>query len=99
MGASRLVAVEPDEFQRLTDSALRLRLVAVEEPQTERDVVGNGLVREQGVALEHRVDRALLWWDTAHFHTVDAHRAVLDVLEAADEPQGRGLAAPLRAEQ
>ena len=96
---ARLVPVEPHQLQRLGDAALGLGLRAVEEAQTERNVVRNRLVREQRVALEHGVDRPLLGRHTAHVGAVDAHRAVLDLLEAADQSQGGGLAATGRAEQ
>jgi hypothetical protein len=76
---------------------LLLRQALVLEP--ERNVVGNGEVREEGVALEDRVDVALVRRRLRHVGPVEHDPPARRPLEARDHPQRRGLAAAGRADQ
>jgi hypothetical protein len=93
------VAGETNQLQRLTDAPFGLGLRALLKPQAEADVVGNAEMWEEGVALEHGVDRPGLRRHRTHVDAVDAHLTSVGRLEAADEPQRGGLAASTRAQQ
>ncbi len=54
-------ALELDELQELVDALGDLRLRALADLQSERDVVVHGHVLEGGVVLEDEADAALLW--------------------------------------
>jgi hypothetical protein len=55
-------------------------------------------VREEGVALEHRVHRAAVGRNVVHPPPSDDHVTGVGVLEPADDAQQRRLAAAARAE-
>ena len=67
--------------------------------QAEGDVVGDRQVREQRVALEHRVDRAPVGLEPGDVVVAERDGARGGLLEPGHHPQGRGLAAAGRAEQ
>ena len=56
-------------------------------------------MREQGVVLEDRVHVALVRRQPGHVLALELDAAGGRLLEAADHPQGRGLAAAGRAEE
>jgi hypothetical protein len=56
-------------------------------------------VREEGVALEHGVDVAFVRRKAGHVGIAQEDRSAGGLLEAADHPQRRRLAAARRAEQ
>ncbi|MNT63199.1 hypothetical protein D3C72_2009930 [compost metagenome] len=56
-------------------------------------------MREQGVALEHGIDRPAEGRQALHGLAVEADGAGAGLLEAGDEPQQGGLAAAGRAEK
>src|SRR5215469_17368199 len=56
-------------------------------------------MREQGVTLEHGVDRPLARRSLHEVTAVEQDPAVRRFLESGDHPQGRRLAAARRAEQ
>jgi hypothetical protein len=88
-----------DQVERVTDATPGLDLRASLKPQAETDVVGHRFVREQRIVLEHCVDRTFLRSDALLVDPVDGDRTAIDLLEPADEPQRRGLAATRWAEQ
>jgi hypothetical protein len=62
------------------------------------DVALDGEVGEEGVALEDGVDRSPVGRGGGQVLAVEEDLAAGRRLEAGDEPQGRGLPAPGRAE-
>ncbi|MNN38702.1 hypothetical protein D3C81_1527100 [compost metagenome] len=56
-------------------------------------------MREQGVALEHGIDRPAEGRQPLHGLAIEADGAGAGLLEAGDEPQQGGLAAAGRAEE
>ena len=89
--------VEFDEAERLVGLALRV----VDPPalQPERHVVDDRHVREQGVALEDRVDRAFVRTGVGDVASSDEDATLRRLLEPRHEAERRGLAATRRAEQ
>ena len=67
--------------------------------QRELDVAADGLVRIQGVALEHHGDLAGPRRQPGHGVAVDEDIALGRLVQAGDGAQQRRLAAPRRAEQ
>ena len=67
--------------------------------QTEDDVLGDAEVGEERVRLEHHRQPALGRRKVRHVAIADADRARGGGVEARDEPQGRRLSAPGRAQQ
>src|SRR5690606_5091378 len=67
--------------------------------QTERDVLEHGHVREQRVALEHRVDGSLEGSQLRDILTADEHVTGRRVFQPRHEPQGRGFATARRPEE
>ena len=67
--------------------------------QPEGDVLVDRQVREQRVVLEDRVDVALVGRQPGDVLALELDRALGRLLEAADHPQRRGLAAAARAEE
>src|SRR5207244_11474692 len=65
----------------------------------ETHVLVHRQVGKQGVALEYQADIALLRRHVADCVAAKADLAGIRRLEAGDDAQGRGLAAPARAEQ
>src|SRR4029079_14905758 len=61
--------------------------------QPEGDVLEHVQVREQRVALEHRVDRTPVGPNAGHVPAADADAPGGRILEAGDHPQRRRLAA------
>ena len=93
------VAGEVDHGQRVGDFAvdfLPRHLLALE---AVADVIGNAEVRENRVALEHHVGRALVGGDARHRLPGDDNSAVGRLVKPGDQTQQRGLAAARRAEQ
>ena len=67
--------------------------------QAEGDVLEDREVREERVALEDRVDVAAVRRQAGHVLLAEVDRARSRLLEAADHPKRRGLAAARRAEE
>jgi hypothetical protein len=88
-----------DELERLCDAPGALGLVELLVLQPERDVLGHVEMREERVALEHRVDVALVGRDARDIAAVEHDPPARRLLEAGDHAQGRRLAAAGRAEQ
>src|SRR5262245_53808870 len=94
--APREVA-EPHDLEHVADALLELRAVERAQARSERDVLEHRQVREQRVALEHRVHGAAVRGNPDHVHAFESENAASHVLEAADQPQQRGLAEARRA--
>ncbi len=90
---------EPDDAQDLSRAPLQVRLGHLLPPQPERDVLEDVQVGKKGIALENRVDLALVRRDPRHGLPADLDRPGVRLLEAADHPQRRRLAAARRTEQ
>ena len=88
-----LVALERDQAQDLAHAALQLRAADALAPQAERDVLADREVREERVALEDGVDVAPVRRPTGHVLVGEQDAARGRLLEAADHPQRRRLAA------
>src|ERR1022692_1413897 len=88
-----------DELQRLVDRTGHLGLAQLAVAQAERHVVEHGQEREQRVALEDRIDVALMRRDAGDIHVIEQDPAVSRLLEPGDQPQRGRLPAAGRAEQ
>ena len=75
------------------------RLGEVLHAQGEGEVLGDGLVRVQGVALKDHGDVAVLRRPVRHVALADAHPPARRGFEARDHAQGGGLAAAGGADQ
>ena len=87
------------EGERLSDPGAGLLPGRPREAQPEGDVLGDRQVGEEGVALEHGVDVALVRRGVRDVLAVEQDPSPAGTLEAGDHAQRRGLAAPARAEQ
>ena len=99
-----LEPAEAHELDRPPDAALALGasepVAVAPPPQAVGDVVGDAEVREQRVRLEHRVDRPAVRAACRRGRRRRGGCCPLGrLLEAADHPQRRGLAAARRPEQ
>src|SRR4051794_8274434 len=94
-----LVAGELDELEHLVHPALDLGVLGPLPAQPEGHVLEDREVREQGVVLEYGVDVALERREPGDVLALELDQAGGGLLEAADHPQGRRLAAAGRAEQ
>jgi hypothetical protein len=65
----------------------------------KREVVANGFVRVQRVALEHHREVAPLGRHLGHILPVDQHAAARRQLEPGDDPQHGALAAARRPDE
>ncbi len=101
VGIAAGIGPQAHQFQQLTDPRLASgrRLLA----DTERDVVGDGQVREQCKILEHHADLALLGCQAparpTHDLATETDLALGDGFEARDGAQHRGLAAAAQPQQ
>ena len=91
-------AAELDELERLADALGDLGLGDLLALEPEGDVALDAQVREERVRLEDRVDVALVGRLLGHLVAAEVHAPLRRVLEAADHPQRRRLAAARRAE-
>jgi hypothetical protein len=98
---ARLALAEPrerDELEHLLDAALHVVAAHAAAPKPERDVLEDREVREERVALEDGVHVAFVRRQAAHVALAEQDAALRLLLEPADHPQRRRLAAPGRAE-
>ena len=94
-----LVVGHRDELEDPADALLDLLLGHFLELEAEGDVVVHVQVREQGVALEHGVQRTLVRRDAGEFLAVHEDGAFVRLEKARDHPEEGGLAAAGRAQQ
>ena len=85
---------ETDELEHLGDPPLELILRDALALEPEGDVVLDRHVREERVALEHRVDVPLVGRQSDDVLVAEEDPPLGRLLEAADHPQRRRLAAP-----
>ena len=88
-----LVVGHGHELEDLADALLDLVLGHFLELEAEGDVVVDVQVREQGVALENGVQRALVRRDAGELLAVQEDGTFVRLEEARDHPQEGGLAA------
>ena len=93
------VAGQLHELEHLRDPTLDLRVPDLLAAQAERDVLVDAQVREERIALEDRVDVALVGRQPGHVLALQFDHAGRGLLKTADHPEGRGLAAAGRAKQ
>ena len=96
-GLRRAIGRELDELEHVLD--LLLDVLDAATAQAEGDVLEDVEVREERVALEDRVDRALVRAQLRDVLVADEDRARGRVLEARDHAQRRRLAAARGPEQ
>ena len=94
-----LVAGQLDELEHVGDPGPDLGVVDLRAAQAEGDVLVDRQVREERVVLEDRVDVALVGRQPGDVLALQLDQARGRRLEAADHPQGRGLAAARRAKE
>ena len=99
MGLRSRNSVEAEDLGRLLDPLLALLGGHLRHLQRERHVVGDRHVRVERVVLEHHRDVAVLGRHVGDVAVADEDLAVVDLLEPREHPQGRGLAAPGRADE
>ena len=92
------LAREADAVELGLDAALDLVLADLLALEPEGDVLADAQVREERVALEDGVGRALVGGEPGDVGAVDLDRAGGGLLEPGDHAQGGGLPAARRAE-
>ena len=90
---------EPDDLEDLENASAHLVARHAPALEPERDVLEHVEVREEGVALEDRVDVALVRRQARHLPPAEVDDPFVRLLEPADHPERRRLAAARRAEQ
>jgi hypothetical protein len=98
-GTALLECLHPHEPQHFVDGLLDLVLRLALHLQPEADILPDRQMGEQGVALEHRVDRPLVGRQAGDVRAVQEDLAARRMLEAGEQTQQRGLAAARRPEQ
>ena len=93
------VAAEVQDRRRLLDAGLDLLLGDVAQLQSEGEVVADGHMRIERVALEDHRDVAVFGRDVVDDPLADPQRAGGDLFQAGDHPQARGLAAAGRPDE
>ena len=93
------VAGQVEDRRSLFDAGLDLGLGDVPQLEAEREVVADGHVRIEGVALEHHRDVPILGRNVVDDPLADPQRARGDLFEARDHAQARGLAATGRPDE
>src|SRR5208337_4840327 len=77
---------------------MALRLGETSDSQPVTDVVEHGHVREQGVVLKHRIDRAAIGRYALHSLAEDLDVTLGGLIEARDQPKACRLARAGRSE-
>ena len=91
-------AGEADELEQLVAPPPALGLAGAAHAQRELDVLGDGHLAEEGVALEDEADAAPLRRRAGHVAAVEQHAPAVGVGEARDHAQQRALAAAAGAQ-
>ena len=99
VGLLRGLAGHADELEHAVDLGPDLGLRPLGDRQAEADVVADGHVREEGVALEDGVDLAPVGRLFRDVLAVEQDAAGVRILEARQHAQQRGLAAAAGPEQ
>ena len=105
LAARELVRVLPrvlahlDHVEYCVDLLLDFLLGKFRKPQGERDVVPDRHRGEERVVLEHRVDAALVGGEARYVLSFEEDATRIWLLEAAEHPEERSLAASRRTKQ
>ena len=91
--------LEVEDPRRLLHALVDLRLLLPAEAHAEGDVVVDGQVRIERVALEDHRDVAVARRDLVHDPVADADLALGDLLEAGHHPERGRLPAARRADE
>jgi hypothetical protein len=94
-----LEAAEPDEVERLVDAAAHVPLRRLAHAQPERDVLEDGQMRKERVALEHECHVPRVHRQARHVAALQPHRPLVGLQDAGDGAQDGRLAAAGRPEQ
>ncbi len=93
------VGLEVEELRSLEHASSALFLADAGDLESEAHVLGDGHVRVQRVVLEYHRDVAVLRRDVGHVAVADEDAAGVDLFEAGEHAQGRGLAATGRTDE
>ena len=91
--------LEVEDARGVVDPLLDLGVGDLAQLQAERQVVADGHVGVERVALEDHRDVAIFRRDVVDDAIADPERAVADLLETGDHPEAGRLAAPGRSDQ
>ena len=91
--------LEVEDARGVLDARVDLGLRHLLDAQAERDVLVDGEVRVERVALEHHRDVAVARRHVVHDAVADHDAALADVLEPREHAQRRRLAAARRADE
>ena len=99
LGLAVQQVLDLQDLSSLVHALVDLVLRGLAQLQTESDVLVNGHVGVQSVALEHHGDVAVLRGNVVDQTAADVHLALGDLLQAGDHAQGGGLAAARGADE
>ncbi len=85
--------------QRLADARGDLCIGRFLHAQAEGDIFKHRHMREEGVALKHRIDVAMLGGGIGDIAVIQHHPTAVDRFQPGDQPQNSGFAAARRTEQ
>src|SRR5207245_9652156 len=91
--------LEAQDLSRIAESLVDFALASLAELEPERQVVVDRHVGVERVRLEDHGDVAVLGSDIIDDPVTDLDRAIADLLQAGEHPQGGGLAGPRGADQ
>ena len=91
--------LEPEDVSGIADALVDLGLRRLPQPQTEGDVVVDGQMWVERVALEDHRDVAVACGHPVHDAISDSQHAFADVLEPRDHAKRRRLPAPGRTDE
>ena len=94
-----LVADELHELERFTDALLQFLTRDAFAPETERDILVDVQVREEGIALEDGVHIPLICGEEGDINALQFNEPAGRLLKATDHAERRGLAASGRPEE
>ena len=92
-------AVDSQYPRHLSHAFVDARRLDMSHLQTECEVLANGLVRIERVALEHHRQIALLWRHARHVLAIDQDAPTCRSVEARDQPKDGALAAARRSNE
>ena len=99
LGLAVQQVLDLQDLGSLVNAAVDLVLRGLAQLQTESDVLVNGHVGVQSVALEHHGDITILGRNVVDQAAADVHFALGDLLQTGDHTQGGGLAAARGADE
>ena len=99
LGLAIQQVLDLQDLSSLVHTLVDLILRGLAQFQTESDVLVNGHVGVQSVALEHHGDITILRGNVVDQTAADVHLALGDLLQTGDHTQGGGLAAARGADE